>query len=400
MVSSEDGARHRAVYGVLMDHRSSAAMGGNTRMETIETAIIGGGQAGLAVGYQLRQFGRPFVILDANARVGDAWRQRWDSLRLFTPAHHSALEGMPFPGPATAFPTKDQMADYLEAYAQRFNLPVQGGFRVERLSHNGSRFEITAGDRTIAADNVVVAMANTQQGRLPAYASQLRADIVQLHSRDYRNPGQLQPGGVLLVGAGNSGADIALEVVRTHPTWMAGKESGAIPFRIETRLSRHLLSRLMFFSFHHVLSIRTPIGRRLRPAMMSRATPLIRVKPKDLVDAGVVRTGRITGVREGLPLTEDGHTVDIANVIWCTGFRPGFTWIDLPVLGDGGLPEHQAGIVQKQPGLYFVGLHFLYSMSSETISGVSRDAKRIAGHIARAKGRRPATAGSPVPAAG
>jgi putative flavoprotein involved in K+ transport len=383
-----------------MDHRSTAAMGGHG-MEAIETAIIGGGQAGLAVGYQLRRLGRPFVILDANARVGDAWRQRWDSLRLFTPAHHSALEGMPFPGPATAFPTKDQMADYLEAYARRFDLPVQGGFRVERLSHNGSRFEVTSGDRTVVADNVVVAMANTQRGRIPAFASELRADIVQLHSQDYRNPSQLRPGGVLLVGAGNSGADIALEVVRNHPTWLAGKESGAIPFRIETPLSRHLLSRLMFFSFHHVLSIRTPIGRRLRPVMMARATPLIRVKPRDLVEAGVVRTGRVTGVREGLPLTEDGDTLDVANVIWCTGFRPGFTWIDLPVLGDGGLPEHRAGVVPGQPGLYFVGLHFLYSMSSETISGVSRDAKRIAGHIARtASRRREARTGSPVSVAG
>ncbi len=354
-------------------------------METIETAIIGGGQAGLAVGYQLQKLGRRFVILDANDRIGDAWRQRWDSLTLFTPARFSALEGMPFPGGQGDFPTKDQMADYLEAYSTRFKLPVRTSARVERLFRNRDQFEIWTRDRKLRAQNVVVAMASAQVPRVPPFGSQLSDRIFQLHSMGYRNPNQLNDGGVLVVGVGNSGADIAMEVVRTHPTWIAGQETGVIPWRIEPWFSRNVMFRLMRFMFHHVLSIKTPIGRRARPVMTARATPLVRVKPRDLVDAGVVRVPRIVGVRDGRPVTEDGKALEVANVIWCTGFRPGFSWIELPILGELGEPQHTAGVVAAQPGLYFVGLHFLYSLSSETVMGVSRDAKRIARRIAAAR---------------
>jgi putative flavoprotein involved in K+ transport len=354
-------------------------------METVETVIIGGGQAGLAVGYQLQELGRPFVILDANARVGDAWRKRWDSLKLFTPARFRALDGMPFPAVAGGFPTKDQMADYLEAYARRFKLPVRINAKVERLSRSGSQFEISTRDQKLRAENVVVAMASTQVPRVPPFASQLSDRILQLHSGDYRNPKQLKDGGVLVVGVGNSGADIAMEVVRTHPTWIAGKETGAIPWRIEPWFARNVMFHVVRFMFHHVLTIKTPIGRKARPAMLARSTPLVRVKPRDLPDAGVVRVPRIAGVRDGLPVTQDGQALDVANVIWCTGFRPGFSWIELPVLGESGEPQHRAGVMATEPGLYFVGLHFLYSVSSETIMGVSRDARRIARRIAAAR---------------
>jgi putative flavoprotein involved in K+ transport len=354
-------------------------------METTETAIIGGGQAGLAVGYHLQKLGRPFVILDANARVGDGWRLRWDSLRLFTPARFSALEGMPFPPVASGFPTKDQMADYLEAYARRFNLQVRNNARVQRLSRSGGHFEISTSGQKLRAENVVVAMSSTQVPRVPPFASQLSDRVLQVHSADYRNPTQLKEGGVLVVGVGNSGADIALEVVKTRPTWIAGKETGAIPWRIEPWFARQVLFRILRFMFHHVLTIKTPIGRKARPAMLTRSTPLIRVKPRDLTAAGVSRTPRIVGVRDGLPVTEDGKTLDVANIIWCTGFRSGFSWIDLPVLGEQGEPDHQAGVVVTEPGLYFVGLHFLYSVSSETLMGVNRDAARIARRIAAAR---------------
>jgi putative flavoprotein involved in K+ transport len=163
---------------------------------------------------------------------------------------------------------------------------------------------------------------------------------------------------------------------------MAGKETGHIPFRIETFVARNLLLRLVRFAGHRVLSVRTPIGKKLRPKMLHMAPPLVRVRPKDLIAAGVERVSRVVGVKDGRPELEDGRTVDVANVIWCTGFRPGFSWIDLPILGDRQEPEHESGIVPSEPGLYFVGLHFLYSLTSETINGVPRDAKRVADHIA------------------
>ena len=172
--------------------------------ERVETMIVGGGQAGLSVGYHLAQRGLPFVILDANERIGDVWRKRWDSLRVFTPARYNGLPGMRFPAPGRSLPTKDEVGDYLEAYATRFDLPVRTGVRVDQLSKNGDRFLLTAGGRRFEAKNVVVAMSSYQRPYVPSFAHELDPSIVQMHSSEYRNPSQLQEGGVLLVGANNS----------------------------------------------------------------------------------------------------------------------------------------------------------------------------------------------------
>ena len=356
--------------------------------ERLDTVVIGGGQAGLSTGYHLARRGVPFVILDGGARIGDSWRQRWDSLRLFTPARHAGLDGMPFPAPPFSFPTKDEMADYLEAYARRFALPVRTGMRVERLSRIGDRFIVVAGGTRLEAQNVVVAMAHYQRRRVPPFAGELNPGIVQLHAHEYRNQQQLRDGDVLVVGAGNSGAEIALESARARTTWLAGRETGQIPFRIEGLAARLALARLVLrVLYHRLLSIATPVGRKARPKMLWKAAPLIRVKRRDLARAGVRRVSRVVGVRDGLPLLDDGRVLDVANVVWCTGFHPGFSWIDLPVFGSDGEPRHEAGAVAEVPGLYFVGLHFLYALSSAMIHGVGRDAARIAEIIAARNGR-------------
>ena len=221
--------------------------------ERHNTVIIGAGQAGLSVGYHLQRRGVPFVILEANQRIGDSWRQRWDSLRLFTPARYDGLDGMRFPGPDFAFPTRDEMADYLEAYAARFDLPVRTGMRVERVTRRGDRFLVQAGDTTLEADNVVVAMATFERPNVPAFARELAAGIVQLHSSEYRNAAQLQDGPVLIVGAGNSGAEIAVEVVRGHRVLLAGRDVGGVPFDIAGAASRLFLARFMFrVVFHRI----------------------------------------------------------------------------------------------------------------------------------------------------
>jgi putative flavoprotein involved in K+ transport len=367
-MSLRSGARER-------DRRSAAGL------ERFETVVICGGQAELSVGYHLAKLGRSLVILETNERVGDSWRKRWDSLKLFTPARYNGLAGWPFPADEWSFPTKDEMGDYLEAYAARFDLPVRTGVRVEGLSRDGERFLVTAGGGLYEAENVVVAMANFQSPRAPAFAGDLDPSIVQLHSYDYRNPSQLRDGGVLIVRAGNSGAEISLEVARTHPTWLSGRDTGHMPFRIEGVASRLLLAPLSLrFVFHRVLTVKTPIGRRARPKILSSGAPLIRVKPKDLAAAGVERVLRVVDVCDGLPLLEDGRTLEAANVIWCTGFDPGFSWIDLPVFGAEG-PIHDRGVVESEPGLYFVGLEFLCAMSSAMVHGVGRDAEHIASHI-------------------
>lgn len=346
-----------------------------------DTIVIGGGQAGLATGYYLKQQGRNFVILDASERIGDSWRNRWDSLHLFTPARFDGLAGMPFPAPAYSFPTKDAMADYLEAYAARFELPVRTGTRVDCLSRHGDRFVISVGDLRFEAKHVVIAMANLQQPQVPSFARQLDPRIVQLHSSAYRNPSQLRDGGVLIVGAGNSGAEIAMEVARGHQTWVSGRDTGHVPFRIESRASRIFIRPLFRLVFHRVLTVDTPIGRKVRPTFLSRGGLLIRVKPNDLSAAGIERVPRTTSVRDGLPMLEDGRVLDVANVIWCTGFHSGFSWVALPVFG-AKEPMHERGIVAGEPGLYFVGLEFLYALSSVMVHGVGRDAKRIVQAIA------------------
>jgi len=295
-------------------------------VERFETVIIGGGQAGLSVGYQLAKRGRQFVILEANGRIGDSWRKRWDSLRLFTPARYNGLERFPFPADGWSFPTKDEMADYLEAYAARFELPVRTGVRVEKLYRDDDRFGVETQADIFQAENVVVAMADFQRPRVPEFAKELNPDIVQLHSYEYRNPSQLHDGGVLIVGAGNSGAEISLELSRTHRTWLSGRDTGHMPFRIEGTASRLLFAPLALrFVFHRVLTVNTPIGRRARPKILSRGAPAIRVKPRDLDAAGVKRVSRTIGVRDGLPLLEDDRVLGAANIIWCTDFHPGFS---------------------------------------------------------------------------
>jgi len=370
--------------------------------ERVQVVVIGAGQAGLSVGYHLARRGVRFVILEAKERIGDSWRERWDSLRLFTTGRLDSLDGMPFPGPRHEFPTKNQMADYLEAYAARFKLPVRTGVRVTRLTRLGEGYLVTAGDQRFEADHVVVAMATYQEPRIPAFAGELAPEIGQLHSLEYRRPSQLKPGGVLVVGAGNSGAEIALEAVRNgHPTWLSGRDTGKVPFNIETKLSRLVLQPLLLrVIFHRLLTVDTPMGRKARPKIIAAGGPLIRTRLETLLAAGVRRVGRTAGIRDGRPVLEDGTVLDVTNVVWCTGFHPGFSWIDLPVLDEHGEPRHERGLLPEEPGLSFVGLHFLYSMSSTMIHGVGRDAERIAEAAAkRVKGREGRRQPTPVAAA-
>jgi putative flavoprotein involved in K+ transport len=351
-------------------------------MERIETVIIGAGQAGLATGYHLKKRGRPFVILEAGERVGDSWRTRWDSLRLFTPAKYDGLPGFKFPAPGWSFPTKDEMGDYLEAYAERFELPVRTGVYVDRVYRDGERYVVESGHLAFEADNVVVASGANRTPRIPGFAAELDPRVRQLHSADYLNPSQLRDGNVLVVGVGNSGAEIAFELARTHQVWQAGQEAGEIPVRHGSVPARFVLPVIRFLGMR-VLTRRTPIGRKVGPKVAAGATPLIRVKSKDLEATGIARVPRVAGVRDGLPLLEDGRVLEVENVVWCTGYRQEFPWIDLPVFAADGRPRHERGVVPSSPGLYFVGLVFQYAVVSDVIPGVGRDAAYVAGHLAK-----------------
>jgi putative flavoprotein involved in K+ transport len=369
--------------------------------ERFETVIVGGGQAGLAVGYHLTKRGHSCVILDANDRIGDSWRKRWPSLRLYSPARAAGLPGMRFPAPPHSFPSGLDMADYLEAYAREFTLPVRTGAAVDGLVRNGDRFFVTAGEHQFEADNVVVATGVFQHDHpvIPAFAGELDPEIRQLHSADYRSPAQLQEGAVLVVGAAHSGGDIAYEVARAgYRTLLAGRDTGQIPFDIEGRGARFVFPLLQFVATR-ILTVSTPIGRKAKGTIRAHGGPLLRVKRGDLEAAGVERVfERTVGLQDGKPVLADGRVVDVANVIWCTGFRNDYGWIRPPLpLDTDGFPEQRRGAVPSLPGLYFVGMPFLHSFASMLIIGAGRDGKRVAKHILSrgSSGRRRDRRGSP-----
>jgi putative flavoprotein involved in K+ transport len=350
-------------------------------LESIPTVIIGGGQAGLVMGYHLQRLGEPFVILDAQPRIGDTWRNRWDSLRLFTPPKLSSLPGWPMQ--LSTFPTHDEMADYLEAYAHHFNLPVRSGVRVNQLSRSAEGFRLATPQGELQAERIVVATGGYNTPFTPDFAGELAPEIRQLHSAAYRNPSQLE-GAVLVVGAGNSGAEIALEAVKSgHPTWLAGRHPGQVPFRLETRRAGVLLP-IVGFVFRKVLTLDTPMGRKVRRPRIEHGHNLVRTKLSDLQAAGVRRVGRIDHVRNGLPVTQDDDVLEPATVVWCTGYRTDYSWIDFPVAGEDGYPINERG-VSPERGLYFLGLEFQYAFASATITGLDQDAR----HLVRAMAKQP-----------
>jgi putative flavoprotein involved in K+ transport len=349
--------------------------------KSFDTIVIGGGQAGLSVGYHLAKRNLQFVILDENERVGDAWRKRWDSLRLFTPARLNGLPGMPFDAPKWSFPTKDEMADYLEEYAERFSLPVRTGIRVESVAQEDGRFVVAIGSERLEAENLVVATGALRIPKLPPFAAELDPRIVQLHSAEYRSPSQLPDGDVLVVGVGNSGAEIAYELAETRRCLLAGASKGEIPAPHGSRRFRVMFRAIRFFG-HRVLRTDTRIGRKVGPKVAAKGPPLIRRKGADFTEVGIERVARVSGIQDGLPLLEDGQVLDVVNVVWCTGFGTDFSWIDLPAFDNDGRPLHERGVVESVPGLYFAGLIFQYSLTSDVLPNGGRDADYVARHIA------------------
>jgi len=362
-------------------------MTATTTPTTIRTdvLVIGGGQAGLAAGYHLQQRGIDYRIVEADARIGDVWRKRYDSLKLYSPASHAALPGLPHALPHRAFPTGPQMADYLETYAGHFGLRVDTGVPIERLEQpagDGQPFVAISGDRRYEAGQVIVATGAFQRPTVPVFARQLDPAIRQLHSSEYRNPSQLADGPVLVVGLSHSGADLAHEIVETHPVIVSGRAHGQLPVPLESR--RGQIGFRVFAKFMwHVATLDTPIGRRMAPAVKSKGGLLVRWRKPELKAAGVeLIEARTTGVKDGKPQLADGRVLDVANVVWCTGFASDYSWIRPPIKVDEfGWPIQYRGVAPN-PGLYFLGVLFQYSFTSMLIVGAGRDAAYVVDRIA------------------
>lgn len=346
------------------------------------TVVIGGGQAGLATSYHLQRLGVDHVVFDENDRVGASWRNRWDSLRLFTPGRYNSLPGMPYPGPPHSLPGKDEIADYLVGYATEFELPIETGVLVTRVSADGDRYVVETPDDEIKADNVVLATGGFHHPRIPNFADSLDAGVVQMHSSDYHRPSQIDDGAVLVVGAGQSGAEIALDLVADHPVWLSGEDHGEEPTRPGSAADR-LIAPIMVFVATKVINVANPIGRKVRNHFLRppRGIPRAGGTRRRILESGVEWVGRTVRAQDGLPQLDDGRVLDVDTVIWCTGFVADFSWIDFPVFDVYGYPVHERGVVESQPGLYFIGLLFQRTLGSALLAGVGRDAEYVARHI-------------------
>jgi len=347
-----------------------------TETKHLHTVIIGGGQAGLATGYFLKRMKKNFIILDENVKIGDSWRKRWDSLKLFTPSQHDSLPGLPFPGPENSFPGKDEVADYLERYTIEFSLPVQLNSKVKNLYSRNNHFEIDTSEKKLFADNVVIATGTNPVPYVPSLASDLSSEIFQIHSSQYRNPWSLPDGDVLVVGAATSGIEIALEISKTHKTFISGKPTFHIPDNVIK-----YGGKLYWWFINNIITIKTPIGKKVKGKIIHSGSPLIRVSADDLDRAGISHLPRVVKTDNGFPYFEDNTVIKVSSVIWATGYKPDFSWIEMNITDETGWPKTNRGISSTNKGLYCVGMPFQYGLTSGLIGGVGRDAAYLSDHL-------------------
>ncbi|MGW0519202.1 flavin-containing monooxygenase [Crossiella sp. NPDC003009] len=344
-------------------------------MTGYEVVVIGGGQAGLAMGHHLRRRGADFAILDAGDSLGQVWRSRWDSLRLFTPARYAALPGLPFPAPGEIYPGKDQVAGYLRDYAAAFELPVRLNTRVTALARGPEGYLLTTGAGPVRARAVVVATGPFQTPFVPSTSAGFAAEVGQLHSSQYRNPGQLAAGPVLVVGGGNSGFQIAEELAATHRVHLAiGTRNATIPQRP--------LGRDIFWWQTVTGLINAPATSRRGRWMRRGEGTVIGVSVRDLRRAGVTIRPRVVAAQGERAVFADGSGAPVGTVVWATGYRRDHSWIQIPsALDEHGHLRQDRGVTPV-PGLYVLGLPWQHSAGSALLGFVGRDAARLAGHIA------------------
>ena len=354
-----------------MDRSSRMSRSGRDN-EPLDVLVIGGGQAGLVMGFHLAQRGQRFEIVDAGANVGQTWRLRWDSLKLFTAAQYDNLPGMKFPAPHDSYPGKDDVADFLQAYAAKFELPVALNTKVTSLRHN-ELYEIETDQGQIQAHNVVVATGPFQDPFIPPMAKDLDADVFQIHSIDYRRPDNIPSGKVLVVGAANTGCQIALELSATHEVEIsAGQHLPTIPQRP--------MGRDIWWWATRVGLTRITLDSRLGKKLSTR-DQVIGGGVRELKREGVVVKPRLVGV-EGRPVSfADGTSSEYDAVLWATGFGIDHSWIDIQQIKNRqGHIQHERGVTEA-PGLYVLGLTWQHTRTSALLGWVTNDAEYLAEHI-------------------
>jgi putative flavoprotein involved in K+ transport len=352
---------------------SSDSHDGST--QGLDVAVIGGGQAGLAIGYLLRQQGRRFVILERANELAPAWRERWDSLTLFTPRRYSALPGLPFPGDPDGYPTRDEVIAYLERYAETCGLPVELNSDVKELDRGGGSFQLEAGGRLITADQTVVATGPFQTPYVPKLDEKLSSDLFQTHAVGYRKPGAVPTGTVLVVGGGNTGFQIAKELSATHKVVLSiGSQQKPLPQRVFGRDIFWWLTKTRLLN----KTVESRLGRKL-----SMRDTLISSSPGEMTKRyGVQLKPRLVDAEGRRVHFEDGSELEVDAIIWATGYRSDYSWIKLPILGEDGRLRHRRGVTDV-PGIYFLGLTWQHTRGSALIGFIKDDAEFIAEKIAQ-----------------
>jgi putative flavoprotein involved in K+ transport len=337
-----------------------------------EVVVIGAGQAGLAIGYFLKRRGRRFVILEAAASIGAAWRERWDSLTLFTPRQYDSLPGLPFPGDPDGYPSRDEVIDYLERYADSFDLPIELNRPVRRLTKRNGALVLEVDGRTITAEQVVLATGPFQTPYVPKIAERLAPDVFQTHSTGYRRPSDVPGRTVLVVGGGNTGYQIAEELAATHEVYLSVGSR-------QTPLPQRFLGRDLFWWLTTTRLFRTTVESRLGRRLRNRDT-LIGSSPRRLKKHGVRMKPRVVDADGRTVRFEHASELAVGAVIWATGYRPDYSWIDLPVFDDDGRLRHRRGVTDV-PGLYSLGLTWQHTRGSALLGWVKDDAEFIADRI-------------------
>jgi putative flavoprotein involved in K+ transport len=338
-----------------------------------DVVVIGAGQAGLAMGYFLKRQGRSFVILDAADSIGAAWRSRWESLALFTPRRYDSLPGLRFPGDPDGYPNRDEVLTYLEQYAETFELPIELNSPVRKLTAEEGRFVLDVDGRKITADQVVVATGPFQTPHVPEVAGRLDPEVFQTHSTGYRKPSDVPEGRVLVVGGGNTGFQITKELAATHEVHLSvGSRQKPLPQR--------LLGRDLFWWLTKSRLLYTTVESRLGRRIQDRDT-LIGSSPRELKRRyGVELNPRVVAADGRTVRFADGSELEVDAVIWATGYRPDYSWIDLPALDSDGRLRHRRGVTDV-PGLYFLGLTWQHTRGSALLGWVKDDAQFIAEQV-------------------